>query len=241
MGGGEGVIIANGTGAAVRTNLQRRRRWRTAALGVLAVTLLACGGDDGGGVASERSEQLEDAARAAGLDGDVAAFLGRAARGALATGTASYPGPTPGTTLRITSRPPDRRVDVLRDGELVEATIVVDGAAHRCTPAGDDDLVCERTDAFVEPPGVFRATALDELVDSLVAQADRFDFAVADDEVAGTDVSCLTTTAVDGSADARLCITDGGVLALVERPGERLEATALSDDVDDGLFVLPDR
>lgn len=213
--------------------------------------LLAGCGDDADEVAAtgdERSEQAETAASEAGLEDEVAAFLGLLARGETATYRVEFPGPAEGTELLIANRPPDRRVEVVADGTTTELRLVIEGEAFTCTPSTEDDeLSCERTDALVEPPGVFRAEALDELSEALAERSDDYSFEIETLTVAGVEARCLVTRLRSGRESAELgssgtiCASPEGAVLLVDRGSDRLEATDYGTDVDDDAFLRPDR
>lgn len=216
----------------------------------LAVVAGSCG-DDADEVAAtgdERAAQARAAALDAGLDEDVAEFLALLSRGDTATYRVRFPGPTEGTELVIANRPPDRRVELLSDGTTTEVRLVTGGEAFTCTPDGDgQELSCERTDALVDPPGVFRAGALDELRGALAAAADDYTFEIEAMSVAGIDARCLVTRLRAGRESAErapsgtICASPEGALVLVDQGGDRLEATEYATDVDDGAFVRPDQ
>lgn len=230
------------------------RRWRACLLVglVLAASLSACGDDDEiAATGDERAAQARAAALEAGLDEEVADFLALLARGDTATYRVRYPGPTEATELLVESRPPDRRVEVIAEGATTEVRVVTDGQAFTCTP--DDgarptgELACERTDALVEPPGVFSSRALEELSESLAGRADDYTFEVEVLEVAGVDARCLVTRLRSGREAAGLgesgtiCASPEGAVLLVDQGDDRLEATEYSTEVDDDVFVRPDR
>ena len=217
---------------------------------VLAAVLVSCGtgcGDDPGS-GDERAEQARQAALDAGLDREVADFLGLAARGVTATYQASYPGPDDGTTLVVANRPPDRRVDLLRGDDVTEVRLVLDGEAFECTPDADSGRIetCERTDALVEPPGVFTASALDRLTAALTERRDDFEFRLEQRDIAGVEATCLVTerrrAADDGAPSGRgeICVSAEGALLRVEQGGETLEATSYTTEIPDGTFERPD-
>lgn len=207
---------------------------RCAAALLLATVLVACGdGTDEVTEAGEaRAEQARTAALDAGLDEDVADFLGLVARGDTGTYEVRYPGPSDGTDLIVTNRPPDRRVEVAADGMTFEVRLVTDGQAFECLPPetepededgdGDadetetepddggasdgatDELTCTRTDAVVDAPGVFRPEALDELSDALAARLDDYTFEIETKAVAGIEARCLVTRLRSGREDPEL-------------------------------------
>ncbi|MFP5321952.1 MAG: hypothetical protein ACLGIC_08905 [Acidimicrobiia bacterium] len=217
---------------------------RTAALCLLAgIALGACGDDDGADVAGQRADQARQAALDAGLDEDVADFLGLLGRGDTATYAVRFPGPADGTELVVRRRPPDRRVDLEADGELVEVRQVVDGEAFTCTPGEDGDgWSCERTDALVEGPGVFTAGALERLSERLAEGRADYDFVLERRDVAGVEASCLTTRLRDGQASPELgeegtiCASREGVVLLVDQGSDRIEALDYTTDVDADAF-----
>ena len=220
----------------------------------MAVALLiggaACGGDDDeiASTGDERARQAGDAAVDAGLEEEVADFLGLLARGETATYRVRFPGPSEGTELEITSRPPDRRVEITAGGRTVEVRLVTGGEAFACRPSSEEDgeLACERTDTLVEPPGVFRAGALDELRTSLAARTEDYTFAIESQTVAGTDAECLVTRlrrgreAPERGASGTICASPEGAVLLVDQAGERVEATEYTADVAADAFERPD-
>ncbi len=219
---------------------------------MLAATLLlaaACS-DDPDEIAAtgdERSEQARAAALDAGLDGEVAEFLALLARGDTATYEVRFPGPEDGTELRISSRAPERRVEVRRGDQIAEVRLVTGGQAYTCTPDDDtEDLACDRTDALVDPPGVFRAEALEALTASLTERAEDYTFEIEVIPVAGIEARCLVTRlrsgreAADLGASGTICASDEGAVVLVDQGDDRLEALEYSAEVDDDAFVRPD-
>jgi len=187
------------------------------------------------------------AAVEAGLDADVADFLALLARGDTATYRVRFPGPAEGTELVVRSRPPDRRVDVLADGEVVEVRQVVDGEAFSCAPEEAGGFACERTDALVEPPGVFGGGALDRFAEGLAERRRDFTFAVEDRRVAGVEARCLVTRRRPGRDDPELgdagtiCASPQGAVLLVDQGSERIEATAYGTEVDPEVLERVDR
>lgn len=212
----------------------------------VAAAVAACG--DGSDPGDERAEQARTAAEEAGLDDDVVDFLALAARGSTATYQVTFPGTTPGTSLVVANRPPDRRVDVLDGEDVVEVRLTLDGEAYRCTKEDGAERIdtCERTDAFVEPPGLFQPAALDRLTTSLRDRREDFAFSIRDAEVAGADARCLVTEVRAGRERPELgdrgeiCVSPEGALLRVEQAGESLEATEYTTDVPDGTFERPD-
>lgn len=216
---------------------------------VLALVVVAAGCGEDSDVGDERATQVREAALDAGLESSVADFLALAARGPTATYQATYPGPEEGTDLVVANDPPDRRVDVLVDDETVEVRLVLDGEAFECArdeaSGGVGD--CSRTDAIVEPPGLFGDSAVDELTESLVERSEDFTFSVQTIPVAGVEATCLVTELREGRERPELgdrgtlCLSPEGVLLRVVQRGEELEATDYTTEVPDGTFVRPDR
>lgn len=224
-----------------------------------ALLVAGCGGDGDDEMArtgDERFAQARSAALDAGLEEDVAEFLGLVARGDTATYQVRYPGPTEGTELVVTNRPPDRRVEVQADGVTTEVRLVTGGQAFECLPdsgadgeAGEGEepeLTCTRTDALAESPGVFRPEALDDLRDALADRIDDYTFAIETNAVAGIEARCLVTRLRSGREDPQLassgtiCASLEGALVLVDQGDQRLEALDYSTDVADDAFVRPD-
>lgn len=215
--------------------------------GLAGVGALAGCGDDGG-VADERSEQVREAAEDAGLDDDVADFLALAARGATATYQATYPGPDEGTSIVVANRPPDRRVDVVEDEVVLQVQLALDGEAVTCSRDDDAEAIvsCERTDAIVEPPGLFGASAMTSLTDALTDRTDDFDFTLESSAIAGVEARCLVTNLRAGrerpelAESGTICVSPEGALLRVAQGDEVLEATDYTTEIPDNTFVRPD-
>ena len=212
-----------------------------AALVALALLAAACGDDDGGAVADDRAEQVREAATEAGLPSEVADVLALAAQGPLATFQVGYAG-TEGARLVVSQAPPDRRVDVIAAGVVVESRVLRGGVAYRCQRE-DEELRCERAAGALEQPGTFTDDALDEFAAQLAASRDALDLTVEAREVAGTDATCLVSapkagTPLDGTAPSTdtLCLSPEGAQLLLDAGGERLVADTYSTDVPDGTF-----
>lgn len=216
-----------------------------------ALGTAACGGD-GDEIAAtgdDRADQARAAAVDAGLDDEVADFLALLARGETATYRVRFPGPAEGTELEVSSRPPDRRVEVSTDGEVTDVRLVTGGQAFACSPTTEDGegaFTCERTDSLVEPPGVFREGVLDDLRSALAERTEDYSFEVEVQEVADVDARCLVTRLRGGrespelGASGTICASPEGAILLVDQGRERLEAVEYATDVDDGAFVRPD-
>src|SRR5690606_20753045 len=92
--------------------------------------LAACGDDDR--VGDERAGQVRQAALDAGLDDEVADVLALAAAGATATFQVTYAG-TEGAEVMVSQQPPNRRIDVLTAGLIVQSQVVRDGVGYLCS------------------------------------------------------------------------------------------------------------
>jgi hypothetical protein len=218
-----------------------------ALVAAIGVAIVSVGGGDGEAeLAADRARQVREAATDAGLDADVAEVLALAARGATATFQVSYPG-TDGTSLVVSQDPPNRRVDVLQEGLLVQSQVVRDGVAYRCQlpPRGrpGDDLDCTRTSGAVESPGAFSQEALTTFTEELAASRDALELTVEERTIAGTRARCLVTapkagTPLDpeGPGVDTICLSDEGAQLLVDRGGERVVADDHSSTVPSGIF-----
>ena len=214
----------------------------------MLVVAASCGedADEIEATGDERADQARTAALGAGLDDEVADFLALLARGDTATYEVRFPGPAEGTELVVASRPPDRRVELVSEGATTEVRLVTGGQAYTCTPDEDEELTCERTDALVDPPGVFRPEAIDELGDALADRVDDYTFEIEVLPVAGIEARCLVTRLRSGreaaglGASGTICASDEGAVVLVDQGGDRLEALDYSTEVDDDAFVRPD-
>jgi hypothetical protein len=213
---------------------------------LLAVTLVtavlapaACG-DDGDPTATHRAGQVRAAALDAGVPDDVADLLALAASASGATFQVTYRGDD-GAELVVSQRPPDRRVDVVASGEVVQSRVARGSTTYRCDPL-DGALRCRRDGGSWRGPGAFSERALDELLEALTRARDAYDLTVEERVVAGTDASCLLTAlrpgaeADDRGATGTLCLSEEGVQLLVDSGGERLEATGYTTRVPEGTF-----
>lgn len=215
----------------------------------VSLVLGACGEGTDARVGDVRADQARTAALDAGLDDDVADFLALAARGVTATYQATYPGQDGASQILVASRPPDRRVDVLVEGEIVESNLVLDGKSFDCPRDPEEDAIvtCTRTDALVESPGLFTESAIDDLTTALGEWRDDYTFSVETTPIAGVEARCLVTELRDGreqpqlAASGTLCVSPQGVLLRVVQAGEDLEATEYATEVPDNTFVRPDR
>ena len=213
-----------------------------------AATLLgaSCGSDDDPG--DQRAAQAREAASDAGLDDEVADFLALAGRGPVATYQVTYPGPEPGTSLVVANDPPDRRIDLVEDDVVVEVRLVLDGEAFECAREGDSEEMgrCVRTDAVVEPPGLFDEAALEELTSALGDRREDFTFQIATRPIAGVEARCLLTEIRRGrerpelGERGELCVSPEGALLRIDQGEESLEATDYTTEIPDNTFTRPD-
>lgn len=217
----------------------------------LAVALLlglltpACSGT-GNQVTRERVDQVRAAARAAGLSDEVTDVLVLATKGTTATFQISYQG-TGGASVTVSQQPPNRRIDVLTAGLVVESQVVRDGVAYRCVlPEGaraGDSLDCDRTQGALPASGAFREDALTTFTDELLDAADRFDLSVETRTIADTAATCLvvapkagTPLGGTGPGAETICLSPDGAQLLVDAGGERAVADAYSTAVPEGTF-----
>lgn len=214
--------------------------------GAAALALAACsGGDD---VTADRERQVREAAEAAGLADDVVDVLVLAAKGTTATYQVSYAG-TGGASIVVSQDPPNRRVDVLTAGLVVESRVVRGDVAYRCTlPAGaapGSPLDCDRSQGALPEPGAFSDSALDVFLDELLGSVERFDLAVDVRTVADVEARCLIAapragTPLDGTGPGvdTVCMSPEGAQLVVDVGGERAVADAYSTTVPTGTFDI---
>ena len=227
-----------------------RRRLVLTTLGaalVLAVMGAACGGDDDG-VGSDRAAQVRAAAIEAGLDSEVADVLALAATGATATFQVTYEG-SDGAEVLVSQQPPNRRVDALTAGLIVQSQVVRDGIVYQCDLPADgkagDALDCNRTSGAVPAQGAFTLDALTAFTDELAAAADSVDLTVETRTVADVEATCLVSapvagTPIDGSGPGvdTICLSADGAQLLVDVGGERVVAADYSTTVPEGTFDI---
>jgi hypothetical protein len=213
--------------------------------GLLALGAGACGGG-GDEVTTDRVEQVRAAAREAGLSDDVADVLALAARGTTATFQVTYTG-ADGSSIVVSQDPPNRRVDVLTAGLVVESQVVRDGVAYACNLPEDgkpgDAVECDRTQGAVAAPGAFADDAVQAFTDDLLASADDFDLTVEARTIAEVEATCLISapaagTPLDGSEAGvdTVCLSPEGAQLLVDSGGERVVADGYTAEVPDGTF-----
>lgn len=224
-----------------------RRSPTLAALGLVAVLAAACGDDED--VAGERAAQVRDAAVDAGLDAEVADVLALAARGATATFQLTYEG-VDGASITVSQDPPNRRVDALAGGLIVQSQLVRGDVGYLCELRDDgrpgDPLECRRTDGAVPAEGAFTPDALAAFTEELAQAPDALDLTVEQRTIAGVEATCLVTapragTPIDGTTSGvdTMCLSDDGAQLLVDVDGERVVASTYSTEVPDGTFDLP--
>lgn len=214
---------------------------------LLAAAALAVGAcDDGVTAEDERAEQVRAAADDAGLDDDVTDLLVLAAEGLSATFQVTYQGDD-GTSVIVSQDPPNRRVDVVAGGLVVQSQVVRDGVAYRCdVPEGGspgDDLDCERTQGALPAPGAFTDDAIDAFTSDLIETADDVDLTVDERTIADVEARCLVAapkagTPLDGSGPGveTLCLSADGAQLLIDSGGERLVADGYTTRVPEGTF-----
>lgn len=213
---------------------------------VVALSIASGCGDDGQDATDERADQVRTAAADAGLPDDVADVLALAARGAGATFQISYPGPD-GSGLVVSQDPPNRRLDALDAGLVVESQLLLDGVTYACTLPEEgrpgDELECRRTSAAVAGTGAFTPGALEAFAEDLAASADEVALQVEERTIAGVEATCLIATpapaATTGDVEPdEICVGEDGEQLLVDVGGERLVADAHSSTVPAGTFDL---
>lgn len=208
--------------------------------------LVGCGGDDDASAA--REQQIREAGEEAGLDEEIIDVLVLAARGTTASFQVSYPG-TGGASVVVSQDPPNRRVDVLSEGLVVESQVVRGEVAYRCDLRSGgrpgDDLECVRTQGALAIPGAFNSAALAQFVDELVQSHDDYVLTVTDRRIAGVEARCLTaspraapdSTAPEAGGDS-VCLSPDGAQLLVDVGGERVVADAYTERVPEGTFDI---
>lgn len=227
-----------------------RRSPLIAVLGV-ALALASCGTDDPDDtVTDERVEQVRQAALGAGLGDDVADVLALAARGATATFQITYAG-ADGAEIMVSQQPPNRRVDALTAGLIVESQVVRDDVGYLCElPEGGqpgDPLDCHRTQGAIPAQGAFTDEALDTFTEELAASTDAMALTVEVRTIADVEAMCLIAapkagTPIDESAPGvdTICLSDDGAQLLVDAGGERVVAATYSTEVPAGTFDVSD-
>lgn len=222
---------------------------RTPLLAAALVGLLASAcGDDADRVTSDRVAQVRAAAAEAGLSEEVTDVLALAARGTTATFQVTFDG-TDGAQVVISQEPPNRRVDVLTTGLVVESQVVRDGVAYSCelpeSASPGDALTCERTTGAVLTPGAFTDEAVTAFTEELIASADAFDLSIEERTIAEHDATCLVAapragTPLDGSVSSvdTICFSNEGAPLLIDSSGQRQVASGYSTEVPEGTFEV---
>lgn len=190
-----------------------------------------------------RADQVRDVAERAGLPGEVGDVLALAATGIDATFQVTYTGEG-GSTLVVYQDPPNRRVDIVAGGRVVESSLFRGAVAYRCTRSGDDadaPLECTRSQGALDAPGPFSADALEQFAEELGA-AEGVQLEVEERTVADVGATCLVATPRAGPTDGTgpgsetICLSEEGAQLLLDVGGERVVAEAYGTDVPDGIF-----
>jgi hypothetical protein len=213
---------------------------------VLAFVTIACGDPEPEHTraASARAEQVRTLANRAGLDADATDVLVRAARAGAAVYTVTYllSGEAGGTAI-VTQDPPLRRLD-LTAGDEVQTVIATGESVVLCTPA-TSGWDCEPTNETT-PLAAFGDDQLDAVVEQLERTKDSYVFRAARREVAGIDARCLVSEPRPGAVlpegvggKGTLCVSDEGVLLLVETPSLSLRADRYRASVAEDAFAPP--
>ena len=220
----------------------------------LAVPVLALGviwgcGDDGGGAAAQRADQIRTAAADAGLPDEVGDLLASAAASVGEVFRVTYElGGDAGGTAVVTQDPPRRRVDLNATvgGRPVTRALLVDGEEATVCERVDARWACRAGGSDDEIPGAFGDAQVDQAVRDLEAARGAYDFRLAGREVAGVEARCLVTELRPGrrpTADlgrkGTLCLSPEGVPLLVETPVASLRAVRYEREVDGAAFRAP--
>lgn len=185
-------------------------------------------------VADQRREQAERVAREAQLPEDVQRFLGQAAAAVAAEFTVVYE--EAGTRTTLAQRPPDRRVEVAKDG-ATETLLRLRDTTFACNPQGCQE---QKGPAAIDPDlGVFAPQKLEESIDALGAARSSFRFDVVSRKVAGVAADCLVTTPMSGGPADELCIAPSGAIVRIRSESRSLEAVSYKDSTDPGAFKRP--
>lgn len=223
----------------------RRSSRLLGALLVVGALAGACGDGDAD-VGDDRAEQVRRAATEAGLPDDVADVLALAATGATATFQVTYGG-SDGAEVVVSQDPPNRRVDALTAGLIVQSQVVRDGVGYTCElperGQPGDPLECDRTRGAIEAQGAFTAEALAAFTDELTRSRDDIDLTVEARTIAEVAATCLIAEPVAGtplggagpSVDT-ICLSSEGAQLLLDSGGERVVASSYTTEVPEGTF-----
>ena len=214
-------------------------RWPTVALVVLAA---ACSG----GAPADNADQVVDAVETTSLPEQFEEFLALIVLGVDAEYSASYDAESAdgSTQFLVSQRPPDRRVDVVGENGDLDSTILLGGTTYHCQRSSGE-WACEALgDPAGVPTGLFDPDALEAAVKRLEDSQADYDFEFPSRTVANTETSCIVAlpeNPVDSAIfpGGTVCLSEDGVVLLLERPGESLEATRYETTVDDDSFTLP--
>lgn len=216
----------------------------------MALALGSCGGEKADDVTDERVEQVRQAALDAGLSEDVAGVLALAAKGATATFQITYAG-ADGAGITVSQEPPNRRVDALTAGLIVESQVVRDHVGYLCDLPDDgqpgDPLDCHRTQGAIPAQGTFTDEALDTFTEKLVGSVGAMDLTVEARTIADVEATCLISapkagTPIDEATPGvdTICLSAEGAQLLVDAGGERVVAATYSTNVPEGTFDVSD-
>jgi len=220
------------------------------------VPLAACGRSSPSPVdkvADARRAEAVQAARQAGLDAAVQAFLGRAAAAVGRSFTVTYQGPGASRTTLV-QQPPDRRIDVADGGTESLFRLTSGTFACRRDAGPSAKWTCRKqatssaggSAAGADPDlGVFSTAQLSATVEALAAARSAYRITVASRRLAGTTATCLVATAtakatasVKASAD-ELCIAPDGAILRIHTAQQSLEALHYHAGADRAALRLP--
>jgi hypothetical protein len=221
---------------------------RVAALVFIAAAATTSCADDGNPskpAADARAQQLAALAAEAELAPAARDVLVRAARGAAATYTVSYllvgEG---GGTVEIAQDPPRRRIDV-QLGTVAEAVITDATSTIECALGRGGWMCAPRDDA--SPLASFADQQLEAVLAVIREARDSYDFRASTREIAGARAHCLITEPRPGATPPEglggkgtMCVSDEGVVLLVETPRTSLRAERYRTSVSNDAFERPD-
>ncbi len=227
-----------------------------AALTALALTAAACGGsdDDDSGDGANGDDATASASVDGGDDGDEATatpdetedatsvFRGLAEEYGQIAAKVTYESTSGGTTTTMTiySKSPNSRIDTVDGDGNVTTIITTRDTSYLCS--ANQCIETEATGSFAGLlTGLFDANAIVDAAAN-VAGLDTFD-----EEIAGEDASCFSTSgsflAGQGAGEATWCFASDGLLLRgsfsAAGAESSIEATEVSRDVTDADFEPP--